>query len=44
MDVAVYPDSQKINILPFNEIYEQQSQVEYNKGESNIEDIWENLK
>jgi uncharacterized cupin superfamily protein len=44
IDVAVYPDSGKINILPFNEIYEQQSRVEYNTGEDKIENIWENLK
>lgn len=44
IDVAVYPDSGKTNILPFNEIYEQQSKVDYNKGEEKIEDIWERLK
>jgi uncharacterized cupin superfamily protein len=44
IDVCEYPDSGKINISPFNEIFEKNSQVDYNKGEENVELIWEQLK
>lgn len=44
IDICEYPDSGKINISPFNEVFEKHSQVDYNKGEENIEMIWEKLK
>ncbi len=44
IDVCEYPDSGKINISPFREVYEKQSQVDYNKGEENVELIWEKLR
>ena len=44
IDVVEYPDSGKINISPYREIYEKNSQVEYNKGESDVQKIWDTLK
>lgn len=44
IDIVEYPDSGKVNISPFNQIYEKQTQVDYNKGEENIEKIWSDLK
>ena len=44
IDVSVYPDSGKVNIIPFNEIYESDSKVSYNKGEEQVEEIWKRLK
>lgn len=44
IDVCEYPDSGKINISPFNEIFEKSAQVEYNKGEENVEMVWEKLR
>ena len=43
IDVAEYPDSGKINILPAREIYEKNSRVAYNKGEEHVKKIWEKL-
>lgn len=43
IDICEYPDSGKINISPFNEIFEKSSQVDYNKGEENVSEIWNNL-
>ena len=44
IDVCEYPDSGKINISPFKEVYEKHTQVGYNKGEENIQMIWDKLK
>jgi len=44
IDVCEYPDSGKINISPFCEIFEKGSQVDYNKGEENVQLIWDKLK
>ena len=44
IDVSEYPDSGKINILPFGEIFEKDSQVDYNKGEENVQLTWDKLK
>jgi len=44
IDVTEYPDSGKINILPLKMTFEKNSQVDYNKGEVNIKDIWNKLK
>ncbi len=43
IDIADYPDSGKINILPFREIYEKDSKADYNKGEERLSEIWEKL-
>ena len=43
MDVCEYPDSGKINISPFKEVYEKHTQVDYNKGEENVQLIWDKL-
>lgn len=43
IDITEYPDSGKINISPNNEIYEQHTKVDYNKGEEGIREIWNNL-
>lgn len=40
-DVCEYPDSGKINILPFQDIYEKASNVDYYKGEENVRKKWE---
>jgi len=44
IDVVEYPDSGKINISPFGEIFEKKDQVNYNKGEENVQEIWDKLK
>jgi len=45
IDVCEYPDSGKINISPFNEIFVKDSHVDYFHGEDNIESKWlENKK
>ena len=44
IDVTEYPDSGKVNIMPFKMIFEKNTQVNYNKGEANISDIWNKLK
>jgi len=44
IDVSEYPDSGKINILPFREIFEKNSQVSYNNGEEHVKEIWEKLR
>ena len=40
IDVCEYPDSGKINILPFREIFEASSKVDYFKGEENVAAKW----
>jgi uncharacterized cupin superfamily protein len=44
IDITEYPDSGKINVLPYREIFVKQSQVDYNKGEENVEEIWNKLR
>jgi uncharacterized cupin superfamily protein len=44
IDVCEYPDSGKINISLSNQTYEKDSQVDYNKGEDNVQLKWDNLK
>lgn len=43
IDVAEYPDSGKINILPDREIYEKDKKAPYYQGEENIKSIWAKL-
>lgn len=40
IDVCEYPDSGKINILPFQEIFESGSKVEYYRGEEHVISHW----
>lgn len=40
IDVCEYPDSGKINISPFNEIFTKDSQVDYFHGEKDIDSKW----
>ena len=40
IDICEYPDSEKINILPYLEIYEKASKVDYYKGEENVKEKW----
>ena len=44
IDVTEYPDSGKINILPLKMTFEKNARVDYNKGEANINGIWNKLK
>ena len=44
IDVCEYPDSEKVNIIPYGEIYEKQTKVNYYKGEENVQLIWDKLK
>jgi len=44
IDVTEYPDSGKINIYPFNNIFEKDTQVGYNVGEEKVEQIWNELR
>lgn len=40
IDVCEYPDSGKVNILPYREMYEVKDKVDYYKGEENVSDKW----
>ena len=40
IDVCEYPDSGKINILPYMEIYNTTSRVKYYSGEENVRKKW----
>jgi uncharacterized cupin superfamily protein len=40
VDVCEYPDSNKINILPYLEVYESSAKVDYYKGEQNVKTKW----
>jgi len=43
-DVTEYPDSEKVNISPLGLIFEKDKQVDYHKGEENVEEVWKSLK
>jgi uncharacterized cupin superfamily protein len=43
-DICEYPDSNKISVSHYGEIYKKTSQVDYFKGEENIKEIWKQLK
>jgi uncharacterized cupin superfamily protein len=43
-DVCEYPDSNKISVSHYREIFEKGSNVDYFKGEENIKEIWKSLK
>lgn len=36
VDICDYPDSRKINIIPYKEIYQKESQVDYYKDEDKV--------
>jgi uncharacterized cupin superfamily protein len=40
IDVCEYPDSGKINILPFHEVFESNSKEDYYKGEEQVTSKW----
>jgi uncharacterized cupin superfamily protein len=40
IDICEYPDSGKINILPYQEIFEKNSMVDYFKDENSVKDKW----
>ncbi|MBU3113057.1 cupin domain-containing protein [Clostridium lacusfryxellense] len=40
LDVCEYPDSGKINILPYEEVYQNNEKVDYYKGEENVKEKW----
>jgi uncharacterized cupin superfamily protein len=40
IDVCEYPDSNKINILPYQEVYQKNSTVDYFKGEDKVKEKW----
>ncbi|MDR1337031.1 MAG: cupin domain-containing protein [Tannerella sp.] len=42
-DVCEYPDSNKVNFMPADEIFSRDSQVNYFDGEENIHDKWKQL-
>jgi uncharacterized cupin superfamily protein len=43
IDVCEYPDSGKISILPYREIFETSSKVDYFKGEEDVATKWSDL-
>ncbi|WP_187355285.1 cupin domain-containing protein [Paenibacillus tengchongensis] len=43
LDVAEYPDSGKINILPYEEVYQAEGRVDYYLGETETAEIWRRL-
>ena len=43
-DFIEYPDSGKVNVFPFNKIFEKETQVDYFKGEEGVEEMWKSLK
>lgn len=40
LDICEYPDSGKVNIIPYQGIYEKDSKVDYYKGEESIKEKW----
>ena len=40
LDVCEYPDSGKINILPYKEVYQSDERVDYYKGEEKVKEKW----
>ncbi|HEX7714178.1 MAG TPA: cupin domain-containing protein [Bacillota bacterium] len=43
IDICEYPDSGKINIRPYGELYQSEDKVDYYKGEDNVREKWMNL-
>ena len=40
LDVCEYPDSEKINIIPYQEIFEVTNKVDYYKNEDKVREKW----
>ena len=40
IDVCEYPDSNKVNILPYLEVYDSDAKVNYYQGEENVRARW----
>ena len=40
LDVCEYPDSGKINVLPYQEIYKEEDRVDYYKDEEKVSEKW----
>ena len=40
IDICEYPDSGKINILPYEEVYQSNEKVDYYKGEEKVKEKW----
>lgn len=40
LDVCEYPDSGKINIQPYREIYKMEDKVDYYEGENKVRETW----
>ena len=40
VDICEYPDSHKINILPYLEVFESSAKADYYKGEENVKAKW----
>lgn len=43
-DICEYPDSGKINVSYYREIFDKNSEVDYFKGEENIKEKWKELR
>ncbi|MNZ74166.1 Cupin domain protein [compost metagenome] len=44
IDICEYPDSGKINILPYQEVYQADDKVDYYSGEDSVVEKWSLLK
>ncbi|WP_073165504.1 hypothetical protein [Tangfeifania diversioriginum] len=44
IDIVEYPDSGKINILPYKMVFEKNRQTDYNQGEENVREVWRKIK
>jgi uncharacterized cupin superfamily protein len=44
IDVAEYPDSGKVNVLPYQMIFEKHALKDYNHGEEHVREVWDKLK
>ncbi len=40
IDVCEYPDSGKINILPYREVFQKDAKVDYYQGEESVSEKW----
>ena len=43
-DICEYPDSGKINVSHYEEVFDKNSKVDYFKGEENIKEKWDKLR
>ncbi|MBN1600679.1 MAG: cupin domain-containing protein [Chitinispirillaceae bacterium] len=44
LDIVVYPDSDKLMISKYNEVFNIRDQEEYFSGEADITNVWKNLQ